>query len=90
MRDIPGPYGVWAMFRIETIGDYVIDVIAQTADFDPWIQLFGPFSNLGTDDDGGDGNNSRLLVNLVPGSYCLLVREYGGTSGRAEVTIRGA
>ena len=89
LRDIPGIYGAWAMFRIETIGNYVIDVVAQTADFDPWIQLLGPFSNLGTADDGGDGYNSRLSVNLVPGSYCLFIKEYSGDSGQALVTISG-
>ena len=89
-RDILGLDGAWAMFRIETIGNYVIDAVAQTADFDPRIQLFGPSSNLGTDDDGGDGNDSRLSVNLVPGSYCLFIREYSDDPGQVLVTISGA
>ena len=77
------------MFRIETIGDYVIDVVAQTADFDPWIQLISPSSSLGTDDDGGDGYNSRLSVTLVPGSYCLFIKDLGGDFGQALITISG-
>ena len=89
VRDILGLHGAWAMFRIETIGDYVIDVVAQTADFDPWIQLISPSSSLGTDDDGGDGYNSRLSVTLVPGSYCLFIKEFGGDFGQTLITISG-
>ena len=88
LREIASDRGSWVIIEITAPGGYVVDVMAQTDDLDPVVELFGPAQSLGRDDDGGDGLNSRLSVSLPTGSYCLHLRDYDGDSGNAQITVR--
>jgi len=62
---------------IETAGLYQID---QRSDaFDTKLELSGNGVSQ-SDDDGGDGTNSRLLVQLQPGRYTLKARGYSDSA----------
>jgi len=62
---------------IETAGLYQID---QRSDaFDTKLELSGNGVSQ-SDDDGGDGTNSRLLVQLQPGHYTLRAKGYGDSA----------
>jgi hypothetical protein len=66
-----------------------IRVDALDATFDPYLILYGPNGNeIGRDDDGGDGLNSRLVVNLPEnGIYTISVSSYDGSAGRYVVRV---
>jgi len=69
VREIP--------LTIETAGLYQID---QRSDaFDTKLELSGNGVSQ-SDDDGGDGTNSRLLVQLQPGRYTLKARGYSDSA----------
>jgi hypothetical protein len=55
------------------------------------IDLYGPDDVLewvGSDDDGGEGYDSRLRAKLRTGEYYLGVRELDGEKGRFDVIVR--
>ncbi|WP_152980516.1 ABC transporter substrate-binding protein [Stenotrophomonas ginsengisoli] len=53
---------------------------ARSSDFDTVLEVSGNGVNA-EDDDGGNGTNSRLDLNLAPGTYTVDVRSLGGNSG---------
>lgn len=53
---------------------------ARSTDFDTVLEVSGNGVNA-EDDDGGNGTNSRLDMNLAPGTYTVDVRSLGGNSG---------
>ncbi len=62
-----------------------------SADFDTFIEVYDPFGSLvDSDDDGGEGLNSRLILTLlVDGTYTLTARGYQPTaSGSYTISIR--
>ena len=69
--------GVWS-FRGEA--EDVVVIEARSAAFDPVVQLWSPAgAELGSDNDGGEGSNARLLTTLpVSGRYSLAVTRAGG------------
>lgn len=55
------------------------------------MKLFGPNSQtllVAEDDDGGEGRNSRITANLIPGKYFVQIRHYNTTSGTGNYTIQ--
>ncbi|MET3009398.1 ABC transporter substrate-binding protein [Stenotrophomonas koreensis] len=53
---------------------------ARSSDFDTVLEVSGN-GITAEDDDGGNGTNSRLDLNLAAGSYTVDVRSLGGNSG---------
>lgn len=53
---------------------------ARSSHFDTVLEVTGRGVN-SEDDDGGNGTNSRLELNLEPGSYTVSVRSLGGNPG---------
>ena len=52
----------------------------RSSDFDTLLEVSGNGVNA-EDDDGGNGTNSRLDLNLAPGSYTVDVRSFGSNAG---------
>ncbi|MGN0858622.1 MAG: ABC transporter substrate-binding protein [Stenotrophomonas sp.] len=52
----------------------------RSSDFDTLLEVSGNGVNA-EDDDGGNGTNSRLDLNLAPGSYTVDVRSLGSNAG---------
>ncbi len=74
--------------RVTEAGPLVIDVIATQQGFDPMVELQDSSGSiLGTDDDGGSNLNSRLRMNLQPGTYTIVVRGYGSSAGNYRVSV---
>lgn len=66
---------------------HTIETGGQT---DVVMKLFGPGSQtnlIAEDDDGGEGRNSKIIVDLFPGEYFVQVRHYNSRSGRGEYNI---
>ncbi len=62
-----------------------------SADFDTYIEVYDPYGSLiGSDDDGGEGLNSRLILTLpLEGTYTLIARGYQMTaSGSYTISIQ--
>ena len=73
--------------RISRAGDYVITVNRRgSSRLDPKVTVFRGSTQVGTNDDGGEGLNSRLEVHLRTGSYRVVVDAVG--SSRGAFTIR--
>ena len=77
-------------FNVETAGLYLIDVVGD-GDFDSYIELYqingSAQTSLGSDDDGGDGLDSRMLQELALGNYELEVSELFGEAGDVTVSV---
>ena len=55
----------------------------NSTDFDPYLRVLGPGLGLGRmDDDGGEGLNASLCVELEPGNYRLVASGLYGNTGR--------
>jgi len=69
-------------------GDFVtIDM--QSDDFDSYLHVVGPGLNELTDDDGGDGLNSRLTVSFPQdGTYRIIAASLGGNTGSFTLQVR--
>ncbi|CAN5227987.1 hypothetical protein BH23ACT9_BH23ACT9_27730 [soil metagenome] len=85
---IESPGGTWRHeFTVPRTGNVQIDVIGASG-FDPVLTLHGSSGiELGRDDDGGDGLNSRLRTSLTEGRYSLEVVGFASTLGRFEVFV---
>jgi hypothetical protein len=58
-------------------------------DFDSYLQIVGPGLSQLTDDDSGDGLNSRLSVSFPEdGVYRVIASSLGGDSGRFTLRLR--
>ena len=81
-------------YRIrDSDGVYVIETDALE-DIDPILDLYRVDSAelhlVASNDDGGEGLNARLVVQLTQGiEYLLEVRELFGNPGRVQVSLRG-
>jgi hypothetical protein len=65
-------------------GYYVIDM--RSTEFDSALELQGNGVNA-SDDDGGDGLNSRLRLPLEPGTYTLRAKSIGEGNGMFQLAI---
>ncbi|MCE8010058.1 MAG: hypothetical protein ABN479_09510 [Billgrantia sp.] len=71
----PGARNVYEIV-IEEAGDYRLDL--HSDDFDAYLELEGEGLFL-SDDDGGDGMNSRIATHLEAGTYRATARAYGNS-----------
>ncbi len=75
-------------FVVTEDGRRTIETSGQT---DLVMKLFGPDSQtrlIAEDDDGGQGLNSRIVADLMPGEYFVQIRHYNANQGVGEYTIR--
>lgn len=75
-------------FRVRSPGRHTIETGGQT---DVVMKLFGPNSPtalVAEDDDGGEGQNSRITAPLMPGEYLVQVRHFNRMNGMGDYTIR--
>ena len=75
-------------FTAATADRYTIETGGQT---DVVMKLFGPGSGtamIAEDDDGGEGRNSRIVADLIPGEYFIQVRHYNTSGGTGEYSIK--
>jgi hypothetical protein len=75
-------------FTASSAGRHTIETGGQT---DVVMKLFGPNSQttvIAEDDDGGDGNNSRIVADLLPGKYFVQIRHYNRAQGTGAYSIR--
>lgn len=91
-QEVAVAVGATRHFRIENVdGQYQIDAVGVDG-FDPYIELYRidgtTLQRMGSDDDGGEGLNSRLRVLLQQGSaYELHVSEFFGNGGEVVVSV---
>ena len=74
-------------FTAAQAGRYSIETGGQT---DVVMKLFGPDSKtalIAEDDDGGQGHNSKIISDLVPGEYFVQVRHYNTSQGTGNYSI---
>ena len=74
-------------FTAAQAGRYSIETGGQT---DVVMKLFGPDSKtalIAEDDDGGQGRNSKIISDLVPGEYFVQVRHYNTSQGTGNYSI---
>jgi hypothetical protein len=87
----PGEEDLFA-FSADRTDRYTIETGGQT---DVVMKLFGPDSPtalIAEDDDGGTGQNSKIVADLVPGRYFVQIRHYnkqGGTGAYSIWVTRG-
>ena len=69
--------------RVASSAVIAIDVMkAADSSLDPQVVLRGSSGEeIAMNDDGGDGNNARIIRRLEPGSYEIVVRGYQATAG---------
>lgn len=75
-------------FVVASDGPRTIETGGQT---DVVMKLFGPDSKtrlIAEDDDGGQGLNSRIVADLMPGEYYVQIRHYNSNKGTGEYSIR--
>ncbi len=75
-------------FVVTEDGRRTIETGGQT---DLVMKLFGPDSQtrlIAEDDDGGQGLNSKIVADLMPGEYFVQIRHYNSNQGIGEYTIR--
>jgi hypothetical protein len=72
---------------VETGEEILVDLASSA--FDPFLTLVTPSGREFTDDDGGDGVNSRLSVSAPEsGTYQIFASSYDGTgTGAYEITL---
>ena len=70
-------------------GTWRVDL--TSSDFDTYLRVLGPGLGLGeVDDDGGEGLNSSLCLQLSPGNYRLVASGLFGNMGRYAMQVRPA
>ena len=77
---------------------WVLDALAggsatirlESDDFDAYLFVFGPgMSEVTSDDDGGEGLNSRLVISFpADGVYRVVASSLGGASGMFTLSVR--
>ena len=75
-------------FPAMTAGRYTVETSGPT---DLVMKLFGPDSRtqlVAEDDDGGQGTNPRITVDLAPGRYFVQVRHYNSGQGTGSYTVK--
>ncbi len=68
---------------VATAGEYQLDANATAGD--PKLYVYQGETLVDNDDDGGEGNNARVVRFLTPGSYSLRVTEYQARAMTAQV-----
>ena len=69
-------------------GEITIRVNANDSSLDPKVAVQdSDGATIGTDDDGGEGRNSLLRVNVRRGRYYIIVQSFGSTSGEYTVEV---
>lgn len=74
-------------FKVSSSGRHRIETGGET---DVVMKLFGPNSQtslLDEDDDGGEGRNSRIVADLIPGEYFVQIRHYNKARGTGSYSI---
>ncbi len=74
-------------FTVDSTGRHTIETGGQT---DVVMKLFGPDSEtnlIAEDDDGGEGRNSKIVIDLIPGEYIIQIRHYNTQRGTGPYTI---
>lgn len=67
-------------------GTWRVDL--TSSDFDTYLRVLGPGLGLGeVDDDGGEGLNSSLCLQLSPGNYRLVASGLFGNMGRYAMQV---
>lgn len=75
-------------FTVTKAGRHTIETGGQT---DVVMKLFGPNSRtslIAEDDDGGVGRNSRIVADLMPGTYFVQIRHFDTARGTGSYTIK--
>lgn len=87
--------GRFHSYRFRGSANQRVVAALESDDFDPYLYLVRTDGNtvriLGTDDDGGEGDDARLVATLPDnGEYLLIATTYGGsdTTGTAAYTLR--
>jgi hypothetical protein len=83
----PGEQNLFT-FKVTEPARYTVETEGTT---DVVMKLFGPGNRtqlIAEDDDGGEGANSRISTNLVPGTYFVQVRHYDpNLTGSYEIKV---
>jgi astacin (peptidase family M12A)/pre-peptidase len=77
-------------FNATTAGRYTVETMGPT---DVIMSLFGPNSQttqVGQDDDSGEGSNAKITAELVPGTYFVQVRHYNTIGGTGTYSVRAS
>lgn len=75
-------------FQVSSSGKYTIETGGET---DLVMKLYGPDSPtvlIAEDDDSGQGFNSKITANLVPGEYLVQVLHYNQSGGTGSYGIK--
>ena len=73
-----------------TVADGGRHIIETTGGTDVVMKLFGPDSQtsvVAEDDDGGQGMNSRIVADLIPGQYWVQIRHFNQAGGTGTYGI---
>lgn len=74
-------------FIVSIAGRHTIETGGQT---DVVMKLFGPNSEtnlIAEDDDGGEGRNSKIVIDLLPGEYIVQIRHFNSQQGTGSYSI---
>lgn len=84
-RIVPGGRGDW---RFDVAADMELQFDARSPELDTMLSLTdGAGTLIAENDDGPLGTDSRLVLSLSPGSYCLAVSGYSGSGGGYEIAV---
>jgi len=75
-------------FIAESAGTYMIETEGTT---DMIMELYDSDSNanfIDSDDDSGTGRNAKIVTDLMPGTYYILVRHYDDQAGTGAYSIK--
>lgn len=85
---VPGEVDLYR-FEVSVFGSYTIETQGPS---DTFMTLYGPndaTTQLGVNDDGGAGLNSRISMNLSPGIYYVRIRLYSpNTTGSYGILVQ--
>jgi hypothetical protein len=80
-----GSRGDWLLWIPENTGEYALDAERTDGSWDTYMYLYDGLSGaqIASDDDGGDGNNSRIQRSdfIAWKPYLVRVRGYGNNAG---------
>ena len=72
-------------FTARKPGRYTIETSGST---DVVMTLYGPGNErIAQDDDGGQGRNSKIVTDLIPGEYQVQIRHYNTRGGTGDYAI---